>query len=154
MNTLAPEEFIDTVMSREIPVILRQRLARLASELVGPVTCNLIRAALTGPGIHESLVSEVLSSIVEDSGAVGKLLSVLVIRGLGAKRITYRGVSLEGFWTLHPGLLEAIASKLKNPAIEELVDPKLLQFLRDQDGQEKRGKGRPQSRVTNRKKGK
>lgn len=154
MNTISPEEFIGAATGREIPDLLQERLYRLGSELVGSVTHDLIRAALSGPGIPESLVLGILSSVVGDSGTVARLLSVLLIRGLGARRVTYQGVDVEGFWTLHVGLLETIASRGRITAIEGLLDPKLLELVKDQEGQKKKGKGRPQSRVKRRGKGK
>lgn len=146
MNALAPDEFVALVQEREVSRELVARARALSAVVFGDELCELIGASLRGPGVHQDVVSGALASVISEPASVRQLLGVLVLRGLGAQPVEWRRSRCPGFWTLYPQAIQSVLGAGKGRVPSGAVDPKLLQWCKDQEGRIHPGKGSHKAR--------
>jgi hypothetical protein len=103
------------------------RIKQVAERELDSRDLSLARALLSGVGASEAEIARALGFKSYDySAPLEQVLASIVAIGLGAVVVRYQGVECEGFWTLHPDLLESVYQSAQRPVLE----PFLLNFIK------------------------
>jgi hypothetical protein len=118
---------IEIVLNRSAKKSELARIKQVAERELDSRDLSLARALLSGVGASEAEIARALGFKAYDySSPLEQVLASIVAIGLGAVVVRYQGVECEGFWTLHPDLLESVYQGAQRPVLE----PFLLNFIK------------------------
>jgi|GEM_PF-2882673 len=145
VNTLTQSECLSIVHSLWVSPNL---MTRVQESLEGSITPELARAitvTLQGPGVRAENIAILLRSCHQEDSVALEVLAIVVMSALGAEPVRHKGKTCPGFWTSNPDLIALLVDKKNSAAGRSALsmDPFLLTWISERQGQKRKGKKYP-----------